>query len=173
LYDKLFDDRKLCKVIKGHVSEFAKVYRPPYEYGGRGPRLKFDPVKIASILVSKGAKRIGNGRLLAMLKTWKVNALIRGEGGEHALPSESLLRKVMDKKEFAKWLEVFTAWLLLRKASGYMEYYSKAEHVFDGADEKTNRLETVVRGGKKVLKRETIPVKFTYNINLDMYCMLR
>ncbi|MGQ4892783.1 MAG: hypothetical protein ACP6IP_09900 [Candidatus Njordarchaeia archaeon] len=169
LYDKLFDDKRLYEVIVDNVSEFARVYGPPYRYGGRGPRLKFDPVKITSILVFKGAKRIGNGQLLSMLKSWNVSALIRGEGVEDALPSESLLRKVMDKEEFVEWLDAFTVWLLLRKAFGYLKYYNRAEYVSDGTDEKTNRLEVAIRGGKKVLRQETIPVKFTYNINLDMY----
>lgn len=169
LYDKLFDDKKLYDAVEDNVSEFAKVYRPPYEYSGRGPRLKFDPVKIVSILVFKGAKRIGNGRLLSLLRSWKVNALIRDGDEEDALPSESLLRKVMDKEEFLEWLDAFIVWLLLRKASSYLKYYSRAEYVADGTDEKTNRLEVAIRGGKKVLKQETIPVKFTYNINLDMY----
>ena len=169
LYCELFDDRRLYEVIEDNVSEFSKVYRPPYEYGGRGPHLKYDPVKIASILVFKGVKRISNSQLLSMLKSWKINALIRDEGEKDKLPSESLLRKVMDKKEFLEWLDAFTVWLLLRKASKYLKYYSRGEYVADGTDEKTSRLEVAVRGGKKVLRHETIPVKFAYNINLDMY----
>ena len=99
------------------MSEFAKIYGPLYGYSGRGPHLKYDPVKIASILVFKGAKRIGSRQLLSMLKSWKVNALIRDEGGEEdALPRESLLRKVMDKKEFLEWLDAFTVWLLRKSA---------------------------------------------------------
>ena len=168
LCDELIDDKRLYEVIEANVSEFSKIHGLPYGYGGRGPRLKFDPVKIASILVFKGAKRIGNRRLLSMLKAWGINALIKSDG-EDGLPSESMLRKVMDKKEFLEWLDAFTVWLLLRKASRHLGYYSRREYVSDGTDEKTSRLEVAVRGGRKVLKQETIPVKFTYNINLDMY----
>jgi len=34
---------------------------------------------------------------------------------------------------------------------------------------KTNRLRETIRGGKKALEKETIEVKFLFNINVDMY----
>ena len=170
LYAVLVDDRKLYDVIESHVAEFSKAYGLPYNYGGKGPRLKYDPVKVASILVFKGAKQIGNRRLLALLRSLNVNALIEETTeGCDKLPSESLLRKVMGKDEFVEWLDGFIVWLLLQKASPYLAYHGERNYVADGTDEKTSRLKVAIKGGRKTMRRETIPVKFTYNVNVNMY----
>ena len=168
IFHRKVGEKELFETILRLVKEFSSTYREPYAYRGRGPKLRYDPVIVAALLILKFALGIGNGTLIRKAEKLGIDAR-KSPKARHKVPGETHLRNILGREDFLEWLDEFVAWLALKKAARYLRFFGEREFVFDGTDMATRELKEVVKGGKRTLKRETIEVKFLFNINLDMY----
>ena len=168
IFNQEIGERELFEIILSLVLEFSETYGPPYLYGGRGPHLQYRPEYVAAILIMKAALGVGNGKIIKKVEELGIDARISVKA-RYKVPRETHLRNIIKREEFLDWLDEFIAWLVLEKAEVFLRFFIAREFVLDGTDMKTNRLEKVIKGGEGSLKKETIEVKFLFNINIDMY----
>jgi len=95
-------------VILGLVREFSKAHGKPYDYRGRGPRLRYDPEIVAALLILKAALRIGTRALIKLAKRLKIDARISEKAYDYT-PGETQLRNIMARRDFLEWLDEFIA----------------------------------------------------------------
>ena len=168
IFHREIGEEELFKAILSLVREFSRIYREPYIYRGRGPKLRYDPVIVTALLILKFALGIGNETLIRKAKRLGIDARISPKARD-SVPGETHLRNLSGREDLLDWLDEFTSWLALEKAAVYLRFFERREFVFDGTNMATREFEEAIMGGNRVLRRETIEVKFLFNINLDMH----
>jgi len=169
---KTIDDRRLFFEILRLVREFSEVRGEPYsKLGRRGRRLNYDPKIVVAILIYKAALDIGYHRLEAKLGELGIDARLPGRRRSRGrrIPSPSLLRKIIAREELGKWLDDFIEWLLRVKAREAAPFVEVKRYVLDGTRMKCGRLVKRVVAGEEKAAKETVDVKYLYNIDVDMY----
>lgn len=158
----------LFREILSQVREFAKINGPPYIHGSRGPPFRYDPIVVAALLIWGSCLNLGNQRLVLKAKELGIDAR-RSKKAHSTVPCESQLRNVLSRWEFLNWLNDFMSWQVFEYAKRFLQLFGEREFVLDGTDMQTSRLKKTISAGKTALVKKTLPVRFLYNINLDMY----
>ncbi|MEX2689916.1 MAG: hypothetical protein Q6351_006300 [Candidatus Njordarchaeum guaymaensis] len=168
LFYRNIGELALFREILSQVREFAKINGPPYIHGSRGPSFRYDPIIVAALLIWSSCLNLGNQRLALKAKELSIDAR-RSKKPHSTVPYKSQLRNVLSRWEFPNWLNDFMSWQAFEYAKRFLQLFGERELVLDGTDMQTNRLKKTISAGKATLVKKTLPVRFLYNVNLDMY----
>jgi len=91
--------RELFETILGLAQESSEKNRKPYSCGKRDPKLRYDQVIVAALLVFKAALEIDNATLIK--KNWELDVDARlSSKARYKIPQDTQLRAVIGSEEF-------------------------------------------------------------------------